>query len=61
MEFKTGRPRAGHRRQLELYRDAAAHLFPGATIDAHLVYATEHLPPRTLTHLGRNQKVPPEV
>ena len=38
LEFKTGRRRPEHEVQLELYRDAAALLFPGMTIDAHLVY-----------------------
>jgi ATP-dependent helicase/nuclease subunit A len=40
LEFKTGRPRDEHWVQLELYRTAAARLFPGAPIDARLVYAT---------------------
>jgi ATP-dependent helicase/nuclease subunit A len=39
LEFKTGAPRDEHRRQLEYYRGAATRLFPGATVDAHLVYA----------------------
>mgnify|MGYP006178752655 CR=1 FL=1 len=38
LEFKTGRRRPEHEVQLELYREAAALLFPGMTIDAHLVY-----------------------
>jgi len=38
LEFKTGRPRDGHQVQLDLYRQAAERLFPGVTIDAHLVY-----------------------
>ena len=41
LEFKTGRPRDDHRIQLELYRQAAERLFPGVTIDAHLVYPGE--------------------
>jgi ATP-dependent exoDNAse (exonuclease V) beta subunit len=41
LEFKTGRPRDEHRAQLELYRAAAARLFPGCTVDARLVYASE--------------------
>jgi ATP-dependent exoDNAse (exonuclease V) beta subunit len=40
LEFKTGRPRDEHRLQLDLYRKAAERLFPGAPIDARLVYAT---------------------
>jgi ATP-dependent helicase/nuclease subunit A len=39
LEFKTGRPRDEHRAQLDLYRRAAAQLFPGCTVDARLVYA----------------------
>ena len=38
LEFKTGRPRDGHKVQLDLYRQAAERLFPGVTIDAQLVY-----------------------
>ena len=38
LEFKTGRRRAEHDVQLRLYRDAAARLFPGMTIDTQLVY-----------------------
>ena len=41
LEFKTGRPRPEHRTQLDLYRRAAQSAFPGATIDARLVYAGE--------------------
>jgi ATP-dependent exoDNAse (exonuclease V) beta subunit len=40
LEFKTGRPRDEHSVQLDLYRKAAERLFPGAPIDARLVYAT---------------------
>ena len=40
LEFKTGRPRDEHQIQLDLYRKAAERLFPGAAIDARLVYAT---------------------
>ena len=40
LEFKTGRPRDEHQVQLDLYRKAAERLFPGAPIDARLVYAT---------------------
>jgi ATP-dependent helicase/nuclease subunit A len=38
LEFKTGRPRPEHDIQLELYREAASRLFPGMTIETHLVY-----------------------
>lgn len=38
LEFKTGKPRAEHRVQAELYRRAAEHLFAGARVEALLVY-----------------------
>ena len=38
LEFKTGRARPEHRAQLEVYRRAAQHLFPGSPVDALLVY-----------------------
>ena len=38
LEFKTGRPRDDHRVQLDFYRRAAERLFPGLSVDAHLVY-----------------------
>ena len=38
LEFKTGPPRAGHREQAALYRRAAEALFPGARVEAQLVY-----------------------
>ena len=41
LEFKTGRPRDDHRVQLDLYRRAAERLFPGLSVDAHLVYPGE--------------------
>jgi ATP-dependent helicase/nuclease subunit A len=41
LEFKTGRPRAGHRAQVELYRRAVAHMFPDAAVDTRLVYSNE--------------------
>jgi hypothetical protein len=41
LEFKTGRPRDDHQVQLDLYCQAAQRLFPGFTIDAHLVYPSE--------------------
>jgi RecB family exonuclease len=39
LEFKTGRPRAEHRVQLDVYHQAAVRLFPGLSVDALLVYA----------------------
>ncbi|MEO8074693.1 MAG: UvrD-helicase domain-containing protein [Acidobacteriota bacterium] len=39
VEFKTGRPRPGHRRQLDLYVDAARNLFRGAAVEGRLIYA----------------------
>jgi ATP-dependent helicase/nuclease subunit A len=41
LEFKTGGPRPEHTAQLDFYRQAAARLFPGMTIDARLVYPAE--------------------
>jgi ATP-dependent exoDNAse (exonuclease V) beta subunit len=41
LEFKTGRPRPEHRRQVELYRRAAERMFPGVSIDARVVYPNE--------------------
>jgi ATP-dependent exoDNAse (exonuclease V) beta subunit len=41
LEFKTGRRRDEDQIQLDLYRRAAERLFPGAAIDARLVYAAE--------------------
>jgi ATP-dependent exoDNAse (exonuclease V) beta subunit len=46
VEFKTGRRRDAHQRQLDLYREAAARLFPGLTVEARLVYAGEPAPGR---------------
>jgi ATP-dependent exoDNAse (exonuclease V) beta subunit len=39
VEFKTGRPRPSHQRQLDLYVDAAMAIYPGARIEGRLVYA----------------------
>ncbi|HEY6509541.1 MAG TPA: UvrD-helicase domain-containing protein [Vicinamibacterales bacterium] len=39
LEFKTGRPRTWHQRQLDLYRRAAQGVFPSAEVRGHLVYA----------------------
>ena len=39
VEFKTGRPRPSHQRQLDLYVDAAVAIYPGARIEGRLVYA----------------------
>ena len=38
LEFKTGRPRPEHRRQLDVYVRAARALFPDAAVDGRLVY-----------------------
>ena len=38
LEFKTGKPRPEHARQIDLYRRACQRLFEGAAIDALLVY-----------------------
>lgn len=38
LEFKTGRPRPEHRRQLDVYVRAARALFPGAAVGGRLVY-----------------------
>jgi ATP-dependent exoDNAse (exonuclease V) beta subunit len=40
LEFKTGRPRPEHQRQVELYRCAVEQMFPGHHVEARLVYAT---------------------
>jgi ATP-dependent helicase/nuclease subunit A len=39
LEFKTGRRRAGHDTQAELYRKAAQTVFPDAVVDARVIYA----------------------
>jgi ATP-dependent helicase/nuclease subunit A len=39
LEFKTGRERPEHRKQLELYVQAVRTVFPGASIDARVLYA----------------------
>jgi ATP-dependent exoDNAse (exonuclease V) beta subunit len=39
IEFKTGRPRPSHQRQLDLYVEAAAALYPGAAIVGRLLYS----------------------
>ena len=39
LEFKTGRERLEDRRQVELYLQALRYLFPGASIEARVVYA----------------------
>ena len=39
VEFKAGRPRGIHRRQLDVYVAAVRHLFPGAEVEGHLLYA----------------------
>jgi ATP-dependent helicase/nuclease subunit A len=40
LEFKTGRARPEHAAQAEVYRLAAAALFPGVAVTARLVYAS---------------------
>jgi RecB family endonuclease NucS len=43
VEFKSGQPAALHRRQLDLYVEAARALFPGAAIEGRLIYpAADH-------------------
>jgi len=39
VEFKTGRRSDSHRRQLELYAEAACFLYPGSRIESCLIYA----------------------
>jgi hypothetical protein len=41
LEFKTGRRRGGHEEQVDLYRRAAQAIFPGARIEARVIYARE--------------------
>ena len=41
LEFKTGRRREEHQRQAELYRRAAAAVFPDAPVAVDVVYAIE--------------------
>jgi hypothetical protein len=41
LEFKTGRPAASHRAQLEQYIAAAKALFPGVDVEGLLVYASD--------------------
>lgn len=38
LEFKTGRPRADHQRQLEIYLAAVRAMFPGTEVRGSLVY-----------------------
>jgi len=38
VEFKTGRKRAEHQQQLDVYVEAARALFPAASVDGVLVY-----------------------
>jgi ATP-dependent exoDNAse (exonuclease V) beta subunit len=40
VEFKSGRRRPSHQRQLAIYVDAARTLFPGAAVDGLIVYAS---------------------
>jgi ATP-dependent helicase/nuclease subunit A len=41
LEFKTGSPKPEHEAQLAIYRAAAERLFPGASVEARLVYTSE--------------------
>jgi ATP-dependent helicase/nuclease subunit A len=41
LEFKTGRRRPEHAAQVQLYKAAAAAVFPDALIDARVIYAEE--------------------
>jgi len=41
LEFKTGRRRVEHQAQADVYRLAAEGLFPGASVDARLVYTSD--------------------
>ena len=41
LEFKSGRPRAEHEAQVEIYLEAMREVFPGASIDAQLIYGKE--------------------
>jgi ATP-dependent helicase/nuclease subunit A len=41
LEFKTGRPRAEHQAQAEVYKAAAEALFPGMSVESRLVYTSE--------------------
>jgi len=41
LEFKTGRRRADHLRQAEIYQRAAAAVFPGSAVVVDVVYTTE--------------------
>lgn len=38
LEFKTGHPRRSHQRQLQLYVEAAASIYPGVNVDGQLIY-----------------------
>ena len=38
VEFKTGRRRASHQRQLDVYVEAARALCPGSSVEGRLVY-----------------------
>jgi ATP-dependent helicase/nuclease subunit A len=38
LEFKTGRPKPEHQRQLETYLDAARAMFPGAVVEGRVLY-----------------------
>jgi RecB family exonuclease len=40
-EFKTGRPTADHRTQLDIYLAAARTLFPGVPVEGRLIYCPQ--------------------
>ena len=39
LEFKTGRLRVEHERQIDFYRRAAQAVFPNAVVDARVIYS----------------------
>jgi hypothetical protein len=47
LEFKTGRERPEHQRQLELYVRAMRQVFADASIDARVIYAHDDFATRT--------------
>jgi len=40
IEFKTGKPRPSHERQLSIYVRAAQRMFPGTPVSGRLIYAS---------------------
>jgi ATP-dependent helicase/nuclease subunit A len=43
LEFKTGHPREEHASQAEVYRRAAAAVFPGAQVSVDILYSSEEI------------------